>query len=151
MNSRNCTMKPATMSASTTARRWDTLCVLLLAGALACAVPADTWATSTSGTAEFQKPFMTVVQSILDLFNSGLARMLAILAVIGLGLAAMAGKLSWIMATRVVVGIVLVFGASSIVGLITGKSGNTDYHSRAPVPVLQQAAAAVAAPGPRSS
>lgn len=110
-------------------RRHETRFVLLLAVvAAACAIPLDAWATSTSGTAEFQKPFMTVVQSILDLFNSGLARMLAILAVIGLGLAAMAGKLSWIMATRVVVGIVLVFGASSIVGLITGKSGNTDYH-----------------------
>lgn len=113
----------------------------VLLAALVLAVPADAWATSTSGTAEFQKPFMTVVQSILDLFNSGLARMLAILAVIGLGLAAMAGKLSWIMATRVVVGIVLVFGASSIVGLITGKSGNTDYHSLGPVPTLQVFAA----------
>lgn len=148
MNTRNLTVMSVANEAHVGARRHQLLWVVLMAVALTCALPVDAWATSTSGTAEFQKPFMTVVQSILDLFNSGLARMLAILAVIGLGLAAMAGKLSWIMATRVVVGIVLVFGASSIVGLITGKSGNTDYHSRGPVPVLQAASDALA---PRAS
>lgn len=148
MNSRPHTIKTAAFGASAGGGHYGTLCLALLAVAAACAVPADAWATSTSGTAEFQKPFMTVVQSILDLFNSGLARMLAILAVIGLGLAAMAGKLSWIMATRVVVGIVLVFGASSIVGLITGKSGNTDYHGKGPVPAFQVAAVSAS---PRSS
>lgn len=145
MISRNRMMKTTALGASTGGGRHGTLCLALLAVAVASAVPADAWATTSSGTAEFQKPFMTVVQSILDLFNSGLARMLAILAVIGLGLAAMAGKLSWIMATRVVVGIVLVFGASSIVGLITGKSGNTDYHGRAPGPVLELVVASAAA------
>lgn len=140
MKSRNLIAMSAADGLGVDTRRHELLWVVLMAVTLTCALPIDAWATSTSGTAEFQKPFMTVVQSILDLFNSGLARMLAILAVIGLGLAAMAGKLSWIMATRVVVGIVLVFGASSIVGLITGKSGNTDYHSRGPVPMLQAAA-----------
>ena len=140
MNSRNLMVMSVADGLGVGTRRHELLWVVLMAVTLTCALPIDAWATSTSGTAEFQKPFMTVVQSILDLFNSGLARMLAILAVIGLGLAAMAGKLSWIMATRVVVGIVLVFGASSIVGLITGKSGNTDYHSRGPVPMLQAAA-----------
>lgn len=147
MNSRNHPMKAPSTGVSFSVPRQGMHVLALLAVSLALAVPVDAWATTSSGTAEFQKPFMTVVQSILDLFNSGLARMLAILAVIGLGLAAMAGKLSWIMATRVVVGIVLVFGASSIVGLITGKSGNTDYHGLAPVPVLQVAAIS-AAPRP---
>lgn len=75
----------------------------------------------------FQAPFLNLVQAILDLFNGGLARMLAILAIIGLGLSAMIGKLTWAVAIRVVVGIVLVFGAAAIVGLITGNAGNPNF------------------------
>lgn len=96
-------------------------CALLLVAAV---VP-DAHATATSN--EFQAPFLNLVRNILNLFNGGLARMLAMLAIIGLGLAAMVGRLTWGMAIRVVLGIVLVFGSMAIVGLITGNGGDTNF------------------------
>ncbi len=85
----------------------------------------------TNNSADFQKPFINLIESILNVFNGGLARMLAILAIIGLGLSAMVGRLSWGLAVRVVLGIVLVFGAAAIVGLITGTAGDTGFKNNA--------------------
>ena len=44
-----------------------------------------------------------------------LTRIIAILAVIACGIAAIAGKLSWDWAIKIVVGIVLIFGATALV------------------------------------
>ncbi len=103
----------------------------MLAAALAVAlivvaVP-EAHATTATNNTDFQAPFLNLLTSILNVFNGGLARMLAVLAIIGLGLSAMVGRLTWGLAIRVVVGIVLVFGAAAIVGLITGTSGNTSF------------------------
>ncbi|MGA0572119.1 TrbC/VirB2 family protein [Variovorax sp. VNK109] len=73
--------------------------------------------------AEFQAPFVTLMNSIINLFTGVFARSLATLAVIGLGLAAMIGRLTWTAAIRVIVGIVLIFGAASVVKLLTGGQG----------------------------
>lgn len=71
---------------------------LLLVPSLALATPWDGMATQ-----------------VLAIFNGGLVRSIAILAVIACGLAAMAGKLSWDWVIKIVVGIVLIFGATALV------------------------------------
>lgn len=60
-------------------------------------------------------PLQTAVQMIVDFITGPFGRLLAIIAVIGLGFLAFAGRLSWFTAGAVVVGIGLVFGAPAIV------------------------------------
>ena len=51
------------------------------------------------------------------------SRTLAIIAVIALGLTALAGRLSWDWAIKIIIGIVLVFGAATIVDYIISAAG----------------------------
>jgi len=61
---------------------------------------------------------------VLSILNNGLTRTAAIIAVIACGIAGFAGKLSWDWAIKIVVGMVLVFGAAPIVDfLIAGAQG----------------------------
>ncbi len=64
-------------------------------------------------------PWDDATDGVIDEFNSGFARSLAILAVIGLGTAGFFGKLSWRWAGGIICGIVLVFGSTAIVDLAT--------------------------------
>lgn len=63
-------------------------------------------------------PWDSVATKVLEIFTGGLTRTIAIIAVIALGIAAMAGKLSWDWAIKVIIGIVLIFGGASIVDYI---------------------------------
>jgi len=60
-------------------------------------------------------PWDGMATQVLAIFNGGLVRSIAILAVIACGLAAMAGKLSWDWVIKIVVGIVLIFGSTALV------------------------------------
>ena len=60
-------------------------------------------------------PWDGTATQVLSIFTSGLTRTFAIIAVIACGIAAIAGKLSWDWAIKIVVGIVLIFGATAIV------------------------------------
>jgi len=64
-------------------------------------------------------PWQNAAQAVLDIFTGGLSRVLATIAVIALGIMAAAGKLEWGTAIKVIVGLVLIFGAANIVGWIT--------------------------------
>lgn len=64
------------------------------------------------------------VQNIIDLLNSGVVRGLAVIAVIVTGIVWMFGQIDLRRAGTVVVGIIVIFGASTIVDLITGGSGH---------------------------
>ena len=68
-------------------------------------------------------PWDTAAQKVLAIFTNGLTRTLAIIAVIACGIAAMAGKLSWDWAIKIIIGIVLIFGATSIVDYVISASG----------------------------
>ncbi|MSS68113.1 TrbC/VirB2 family protein [Xylella fastidiosa] len=59
-----------------------------------------------------------VAQKVLAILTGGLTRTIAIISVIACGIAAIAGKLSWDWAIKIVIGIVLIFGAASIVDYI---------------------------------
>jgi type IV secretory pathway VirB2 component (pilin) len=63
-------------------------------------------------------PWDTVADNILGIFTGGLTRTIAIIAVIALGIAAMAGKLSWDWAVKIILGITLIFGGAAIVDYI---------------------------------
>ncbi len=63
------------------------------------------------------------IQNIIDLLNSGVVRGLAVLAVIITGIVWMFGQIDLRRAGTVVVGIIVIFGASTIVDLITGSGG----------------------------
>jgi type IV secretion system protein VirB2 len=63
-------------------------------------------------------PWDGVANQILAIFTGGLTRTLAIIAVIACGIAAIAGKLSWDWAIKIIIGIVLIFGAAGIVDYV---------------------------------
>lgn len=63
------------------------------------------------------------IQNIINLMNSGVVRGLAVLAVILTGVTWMFGFLDLRRAGTVVVGIIVIFGAATIVDLITGGGG----------------------------
>jgi type IV secretory pathway VirB2 component (pilin) len=60
-------------------------------------------------------PWDSMATQVLSILTGGLTRTIAIITVIACGIAAMAGKLPWDWAIKIVVGIVLIFGATSIV------------------------------------
>ena len=76
----------------------------------------------TSGGGAFA-PLQTAVQMIVDFVTGPFGRLLAIIAVFGLGFLAFAGRLSWLTAGAVVIGIGLVFGAPTIVDQMISAVG----------------------------
>jgi len=69
------------------------------------------------------EPWDDVAQSILDIFTGGLARTIAIIAIIACGVMAMVGKLSWQWVIYIVVGLCLIFGAAAIADFFIGAAG----------------------------
>ena len=69
-------------------------------------------------------PLQTVVQAVVDFITGPFGRLVAIIAVIGLGFLAFAGRLSWFTAGAVVLGIGLVFGAPANVDELMSTVGN---------------------------
>ena len=68
-------------------------------------------------------PWDSAGQKVLEIFTGGFARTIAIIAVIACGIAALAGKLSWDWAIKIIIGIVLIFGGPAIVDyVISGTS-----------------------------
>ena len=65
----------------------------------------------------------TSIQNVIDLLNNNVIRGLAVLAVIVTGVAWMFGHVDLRRAGTVVLGIVVIFGAATIVDLITGGAG----------------------------
>ncbi len=71
----------------------------------------------------FAEPWDSTAQKIVDIFTGGLARTLAIIAIIACGIMALAGRLSWDWAIKIIIGIVLIFGAATIVDYIISAAG----------------------------
>lgn len=63
-------------------------------------------------------PWDSTATNVLEIFTGGLTRTLAIISVIACGIAAIAGKLSWDWAIKIIVGIVLIFGSAAIVDYV---------------------------------
>lgn len=70
------------------------------------------------------QPWDNTVATITGIFTDGLARAIAILVIIGLGIAAFFGRLTLRLAGSFIVGIVLVFGSAAIADFfIAGARG----------------------------
>lgn len=93
---------------------WKLAAVLGLATAVHMA-GVDLALAQSGGAGGAFAPLQTAVQMIVDFITGPFGRLLAIIAVIGLGFLAFAGRLSWFTAGAVIVGIGLVFGAPTIV------------------------------------
>ena len=93
-------------------KRLEKLMILLAMGAV--------WVMPETAMAA---PWDSTATQILGIFTGGLTRTIAIISVIACGIAAIAGKLSWDWAIKIIVGIILIFGAASIVDyIIAGAS-----------------------------
>lgn len=99
------------MTASLAARR---------AGAVVCVAIAA--ATLSAGPAFASANVEGLLQNVVDMLTGNTARLLAILAVVVVGILWMFGLFDLRRAAIVVLGIVVVFGAAEIVSLITGGS-----------------------------
>jgi len=77
----------------------------------------------TSPEIAMAEPWDDVAQSILDIFTGGLARAIAIIAIIACGVMAMIGKLSWQWVIFIVIGLCLIFGAAAIADFFIGAAG----------------------------
>lgn len=79
--------------------------------------PSLAMATSTVGTVTNSKNFQDMIQSVIAFMTGTIAKSVAVLAVVFLGFMAMAGKLAWDVAGKVILGIILIFSATQIVEL----------------------------------
>jgi type IV secretion system protein VirB2 len=61
------------------------------------------------------QPWDNAANTIIGVLNGGLARSLAIIAVMGLGIMGLIGKLTWKWAGSIIGGIIIIFGAAAIV------------------------------------
>ncbi len=91
------------------------VCLLALEPSVAMAIDSITLKDTSDGGA-----LGTVAKNVLGAVTGTLGKSVAALAVVALGVMAMFGKLAWDTAIKVIIGIGLVFGATSIVGWISG-------------------------------
>src|SRR5258708_30695469 len=90
-----------------------------LAAAFTLVLADAAFAQSTGGTGGNLGAF---IQHIINLLNNNIIRGLAVIAIIITGIAWMFGHLDLRRAGTVIVGIIVIFGAATIVDLITGGS-----------------------------
>jgi type IV secretory pathway VirB2 component (pilin) len=98
------------------------LAAVCLAAAFALVAVDPALAQTTGGTGG---NLGTFIQNIINLLNNNIIRGLAIIAIIVTGIAWMFGHLDLRRAGTVIIGIIVIFGAATIVDLITGGSSGT--------------------------
>lgn len=117
-------MKPNTPSTtSTTAHTGRVRAAISLCTVSLLALPGMAFAApgGGSGGGPLFGTGSNFVQAVLDFFTGGFARIVAIIAVIILGILAVAGRLEMRRALTVIFGIILIFGATAIVDGIAGS------------------------------
>jgi type IV secretion system protein VirB2 len=65
-------------------------------------------------------PWETALETIVSYMTGSTAHLLAIMAVAGIGVAMLAGQMSLRAALSVIIGIAVIFGAATIVGMFGG-------------------------------
>lgn len=107
-------INPSTRAQQQRNERMLTLGMVLVFGMLAS--PAVMAAAVGGG-----NPIQDMLDGVLDLLNSGVVRSIAVLAVIGFGVAAYFGKISWDWAGRLIIGITCTFGAAGLVDFFSAS------------------------------
>jgi type IV secretion system protein VirB2 len=98
-----------------------TLATVGLAAVLTLVVVSPALAQSTGAGGNIG----TFIQNVINLLNNNIIRGLAIIAIIITGIAWMFGHVDLRRAGTVIIGIIVIFGAATIVDLITGGSFGT--------------------------
>lgn len=105
-------------------QRFAVLCVLALAlfmfSDVAFAVAADTSVDAFAGSS-----LAKALNSLVKTLNGTIARSLAIIAIIGMGIAALTGRVEWSRAIVVVLGVGIIFSAATLVDNLFGTSAST--------------------------
>ena len=73
----------------------------------------------------FRSSIGTFIQNVIDILNNNVVRGLAVIAVIATGIAWMFGQVDLRRAGTVILGIIVIFSASTIVGLVTGSGATS--------------------------
>lgn len=89
-------------------------------GIIAAIMATDAFAAGGGTLAPVQSTLQTLVQAL----TGQIATALAVLAVIGCGFMAWAGRLTWGIAGSVIFGIILVFGSAQIVSFFQSAVGS---------------------------
>jgi type IV secretion system protein VirB2 len=76
-----------------------------------------------SAYAQSAQPVESVLEWFVGVLQGSIARSIAIIAVCFLGFLAMTGRLVWMMAFSIIIGIALVFGAASFVDSVRSAAG----------------------------
>ena len=76
-----------------------------------------------SAYAQSAEPVESVLEWFVGVLQGNFARSIAIIAVCFLGFLAMTGRLVWMMAFSIIIGIALVFGAASFVDSVRSAAG----------------------------
>lgn len=92
---------------------------LLLAATFTVALAHPAFAQSIGGVGGNVETFL---QNVVNLLTGNVARLLAVIAVVLVGVGWMFGHIDLRRAGIVIIGIILIFGAAQIVSLITGGS-----------------------------
>lgn len=93
------------------------------AAKFAVCVAIGTALSPTAALAQDATPVEGVLEWFVGVLQGNIARSLAVIAVCFLGFLAMTGRLAWMMAFSIVIGIALVFGAGSLVDSISATAG----------------------------
>ncbi|PZM15765.1 TrbC/VirB2 family protein [Rhizobium tubonense] len=112
------------MPITTSSRQKSLLKAAMIAGAIVASQIVASDIAMAQATNQAFAPLQTVVQAVVDFITGPFGRLVAIIAVIGLGFLAFAGRLSWFTAGAVVLGIGLVFGAPAIVDQLMSTVGS---------------------------
>jgi type IV secretion system protein VirB2 len=99
------------------AMRWVILCVLALLLLIASDVALAQTTDAFVGT-----KISTALKNLVATLNGTVARSLAIIAVIGTGIAALTGRMEWSKAVVVVLGVGVIFSATSLIDTLFGIS-----------------------------
>lgn len=95
-------------------KRTKKLYHVVMVAMLSAFIPSTAFAASD--------PISTFFQNVLDFLTGGLARTLAIIAVVVVGIMALRGKMEWGKVGWIAGGIFLIFGAAAIVDQFAGYS-----------------------------
>jgi type IV secretion system protein VirB2 len=81
-------------------------------------------AAATTNTTNVDDPtgIVTIFCNVIGQITGGIGKVIAILILISMAIGLFIGKISWGLAIAVMVGMGLLFGASGVVGVITGSN-----------------------------
>lgn len=117
-------LTPALPARATTTPRgpsppaWLPPAIVLALAVTALSLPSPAWAQELT-------PVVTIAENIAGVLTGDFARAIAVIGLAACGFLAFAGRMPWGAAIAVIIGIVLIFGAATLVDEIADIAGGT--------------------------